>query len=136
MERLHHNGVLIPPRYKGKGLSITVTGRMIKLTTEQEEMAYAWTKKLGTPYVEDPVFIKNFHRDFSRKLGVKVKQGNIDYAEILAVVDKEREHTANLSREEKKKLAAQRKDKRKANKEKFGYAWLDGKRVEISKHKS
>ncbi|MCK4952953.1 DNA topoisomerase I [Candidatus Bathyarchaeota archaeon] len=134
MERLHHNGVLIPPRYEGKELGIKVNGREIKLTTEQEERALAWAKKLGTPYVEDPVFIENFHLDFSRKLGVEVKHENIDYSEILTIVEKEREQKTNLSREEKKKLATQRKIKREANKEKYGYAWLDGERVEISNY--
>jgi DNA topoisomerase-1 len=134
MESLHHNGVLIPPRYKGKGLSIKIDGREVKLTTAQEEMAFAWAKKLGTPYVEDPVFVKNFHHDVSTKLGVTVKQGDIDYSEILIVVEQEREDKAHLSRDEKKRLAAQRKKKRETNKEKYGYAWLDGNRVEISNY--
>ncbi|MFQ6065619.1 MAG: DNA topoisomerase I, partial [Candidatus Bathyarchaeia archaeon] len=55
MKQLHHNGVLIPPRHEGKGLTIKVRKEKIKLTPEQEEMALAWAKKMGTPYVEDPV---------------------------------------------------------------------------------
>ena len=47
MERLHHNGVLVPPKYEGKGLTIKVKGDEIKLTTDQEEMAVAWAKKVG-----------------------------------------------------------------------------------------
>lgn len=134
MERLYHNGVLIPLRYQGRGLRIKIDGREVKLTTEQEEMALAWAKKVGTPYVEDPVFVKNFHRDFSKKLGITVKQGDIDYSEVFAVVEQEREQKANLSRDEKKQLSAQRKTEREANKEKYGYAWLDGNQVEISNY--
>ncbi|GAH02929.1 unnamed protein product, partial [marine sediment metagenome] len=134
MERLHHDGILILPRYEGRGLSIKVNGSEMRLTAEQEEMAFAWAKKLGTPYVEDPVFITNFHHDFFRKLGVEVQHSHIDYSEILTIVEKEREQKVNLSRDEKKKLAAQRKSMREANKEKYGYAWLDGSRAEISNY--
>jgi DNA topoisomerase-1 len=134
MKRLHHNGILVPPRYEGKGLTIKVKGRVIMLTTEQEEMAMAWAKKVGTPYVEDPVFAKNFHSDFSKKLGIKVKPRDVDYSGIIAVVEKERELKASLSREEKKRLAAQRKTAREENKECYGYAVVDGKRMELANY--
>ncbi|MGD8564757.1 MAG: DNA topoisomerase I [Candidatus Bathyarchaeota archaeon] len=134
MKRLQHNGVLIPPQHEGKGLSIKVMGRRIVLTAKQEEMALAWVKKLGTPYVEDPVFIENFHQDFSKRLGVDAKHRDVNYSEVLSLVEKEREEKANMSREEKKRLAAQRKIVREANKEKYGYALLDGERAEISNY--
>jgi len=134
MEKLHHNGVLVPPRYEGKGLTVKVKGKEIRLTTEQEEMAVAWAKKVGTPYVEDPVFSKNFHKDFSEKLGIKVKLGDVDYSEIISLVEKERERKKNLPREEKKRLAAQRKAVREANKERYGYALVDGERMELANY--
>jgi DNA topoisomerase-1 len=134
MEKLHHNGVLVPPRYEGKNLTVKVKGKEIRLTTEQEEMAVAWAKKVGTPYVEDPVFAKNFHKDFSKKLGIEVKPGDIDYSEIIALVEEEREHKKNLPREEKKRLAAERKAVREANKERYGYASVDGERMELANY--
>jgi len=134
MESLHHNGVLVPPRYEGKGFTIKVNGKEVRLTAEQEEMAVAWAKKVGTPYVEDPVFAKNFHKDFSKKLAVKVKPGDVDYSEIISLVEKEREWKKNLPREEKKRLAAQRKAAREANKEHYGYAWVDDERTELANY--
>jgi DNA topoisomerase-1 len=134
METLHHNGVLVPPRYEGKGLTIMVKGKEVKLTTEQEEMAVAWAKKVGTPYVEDSVFAKNFHKDFSEKLGIKVKPGDVYYSKIITLVEKEREWKTSLSKEEKKRLAAERKAVREANKEKYGYAWVDGERTELANY--
>ena len=134
MEQLHHNGVLVPPRYAGKGLTIKVREEKIKLTPEQEEMALAWAKKVGTPYVEDPVFAKNFHSDFSKKLGINVKPGDVDYSEVLSFVEKERACKANLSREKRKQLAAQRKAKREENKERYGYAWVDGVQMEVANY--
>jgi DNA topoisomerase-1 len=134
METLHHNGVLVPPRYEGKGLTVKVEGREVRLTAEQEEMAVAWAKKVGTPYVEDPVFAKNFHKDFSEKLGIKVKPGDVDFSEIIALVEQEREWKKSLPREEKKRLAAERKAVREANKEKYGYAWVDGEKTELANY--
>jgi DNA topoisomerase-1 len=134
MEKLHHNGILVPPRYEEKGLIIKVKGEVIKLTAEQEEMVMAWAKKVGTAYVEDPVFAKNFHRDFSKKLGINVKPGDVDYSDVIAVVEKEREWKASLSREEKKRLAAERKASREKNKERYGYAVVDGERMELANY--
>ena len=91
MEKLHHNGVLIPARYEGKNLTVKVKGNKTRLTTEQVEIAVAWAKKAGTPYVEDSVLAKNFHKDFSEKLGIQVKHGDVDFSEIIAIVEKERE---------------------------------------------
>jgi DNA topoisomerase-1 len=134
MEKLHHNGVLVPPRYEGKGLTVKVKGKEIRLTTEQEEMAVTWAKKAGTPYVEDQVFAKNFHKDFSTKLGIKVEPGDVDYLEIISLVEKEREWKKSLPREEKKRLAAQRKAAREANKERYGYALVDNEQTELANY--
>ncbi|UCE15823.1 MAG: DNA topoisomerase I [Candidatus Bathyarchaeota archaeon] len=134
MEKLHQNGVLVPPRYEGKGLTIKVNGEKITLTPEQEEMAFAWAKKVGTPYVEDSVFAENFHRDFSKKLGISVKLGEVDYSEVISFVEKERDWKANLSREERKQLATQRKVLRETNKERYGYARVDGNQMEVANY--
>lgn len=134
MDTLHHNGVLIPEPYQGKGLTVKVKGKEVKLTTEQEELAVAWAKKVGTPYVEDKVFAKNFHSDFSEKLGIKVKPGDVDFLAIVALVEKEREYKKSLPKEEKKQLAADRKVVREANKEKYGHAYVDGEKMELANY--
>ncbi|UCE43652.1 MAG: hypothetical protein JSV57_04655 [Candidatus Bathyarchaeota archaeon] len=134
MEQLQHRGVLVPPCYEGVGLTIKVEGNRIGLTSEQEEMALAWARKVGTSYVEDRVFARNFHRDFSKKLGVPAEPGKVDYSEVLSFVQRERIRKANLSREERKEQASQRKAQRNANKERFGYAWVDGVKVETANY--
>ncbi|KYH39837.1 MAG: hypothetical protein AYL31_008370 [Candidatus Bathyarchaeota archaeon B26-1] len=98
-------------------------------------MAVAWAKKIGTPYVEDPVFAENFHRDFSKKLGVDVKPEDVDYSEVLHFIEEERARKASLSRDERRRLAAERKARREANKEKYGYAWVDGVRMEVANYR-
>ncbi len=56
----------------------------------------------------------------------------IDFSEILAYLEKEKTAKQNLTKDEKKKLARQRKIQREALKEKFGYAIVDGKKIEIA----
>ncbi|KYH36803.1 MAG: hypothetical protein AYL28_005830, partial [Candidatus Bathyarchaeota archaeon B23] len=134
MRSLRHNGVLVPPRYEGRGLTIGVRGETIRLTPEQEEMAVAWAKKMGTPYVEDPVFAENFHRDFSVKLGMEVKPGDVDFSEVIRHVEEERRWREGLTREERRRLAEERRRLRERNKERYGYAWVDGERVEVANY--
>jgi len=113
-----------------------VKGRKIDLTPEQEEMAVAWVKKLGTEYVNDPVFVRNFFRDFRKTLNIKdkVPPEDFDFSEIKRYIDREREIKQNLSKEAKKKLAQERKAIRETNKEKYGYAFVDDLKVEVSNY--
>ncbi|MBS7619675.1 DNA topoisomerase I [Candidatus Bathyarchaeota archaeon] len=134
MEYLQHNGVLVPPRYKPVGLTITVRGGNINLSPEAEEMAVAWAKKIGTPYVEDKVFAENFHKDFSKKLGVQVNPGDVDYSEVIRFVEEQKAAKNRLSREEKKRQAAERKTLREQSKERYGYAIVDGVKVELGNY--
>jgi DNA topoisomerase-1 len=134
MWQLVHNGVIVPPQYEAQGLSVKIRGIEHKLTPGQEERAVAWAKKIGTPYVEDPVFAENFHRDLGEALGFKVLPGDVDYTDIYKMVLSEREHRQNLPIEEKKRLRDQRKVERETNKERFGYATIDGERCELGNY--
>jgi len=134
MKQLIHNGVMVPPPYEAQGLTVKIKGREHTLTHVQEERAVAWAKKIGTPYVEDPVFANNFHKDFSEVLGFKVLPGDVDYTDIFRMVLAERERRQNLPNEEKKRLRDQRKAEREANKERYGYAVIDGERCELGNY--
>lgn len=134
MKQLIHNGVLFP-KYEAKGFTISYDGKKIKLSPEQEEMAVAWVKKLGTVYVEDSVFVKNFFGDFGAALGLeKVSPEDFDFSEIIKYVEEEKLKKTNMSKEEKKKLTEERKKIREMNREKYGYAIVDGKKVEIANY--
>ena len=132
---LSHNGVNFPPPYEPDGLSITVNGRSVKLTPLAEEMAYQFAKKKDTPYVQDPVFISNFMADFVKQLPAwcqGAKFADFDFSELYAKVDREKADKESMSKEQKKALAASRKEQREALKAKFGRAVLDGKEVDIA----
>lgn len=137
MKQLIHSGVLIPKPYAAKGFHIKIKGEKVALTPHQEEMAVAWVKKLGTDYVNDPVFQKNFFQDFSAALGMKgnpLSPEDFDFSEIINTVERERLIKANLSKEEKKRQAQERKVIREANREKYGYAIVDGIRAEVGNY--
>ena len=134
MKSLVHSGVMVTA-YEPKGYSVRHGGRTIKLTPEQEEMAVAWVKKLGTDYAKDPVFESNFFEDFSKALGIaKAAAKDFDFSEIEATVAKERAAKEAMTKEAKKKQAADRKVVREANKAKYGQAIVDGEAVDLSNY--
>ena len=116
MRRLIHSGILFP-RYEPKGFKISIQGEPVFLSPQQEEMAVAWVRKLGTEYVEDPVFVRNFFRDFSNALGLssKLGPGDFDFSEIVKYVEEDRARKLSMGKDEKKRLAAERKAIREAN---------------------
>jgi DNA topoisomerase I len=126
---LSHFGVSFPEPYKTdpRTSQITIRGEVITMNAAQEEMAVAWAKKIGTPYVEDPVFQTNFLSDFLKLFPEKYR--DVKISEIVFPVLPEK---VELTKEQKKALAAERKAKRLALKEKFGYATVDGVRTEIA----
>jgi len=135
MKQLIHNGILVP-KYEWKGLCISIKGKRVPLTSKQEEMAVAWVKKMGTEYVKDKVFVRNFFKDFCKALGIdeKLRPEDFDFSEIIEYVEKEKAWKESLTKEEKKRLREERKAIREANKEKYGYAIVDGVRMEISNY--
>jgi DNA topoisomerase-1 len=136
LTQLIHNGVVIPEPPPPLGLVLTIRGEPVALTPKQEEMALAWAKKQGTPYVEDRTFIRNFLTDFSKELGLKPRLSldEVDFGPANRVVEKEREAKAQLTKEERKALAAERKVVREALREQYGYATVDGEQVELANY--
>jgi DNA topoisomerase-1 len=136
VKQLVHNGVLVPEPPSPRGLVIMVRGEPVKLTPEQEEMALAWAKKQGTPYVEDPLFVQNFLRDFGEALGIApaLSVEEVDFAPAVDVVLAEREAKARLTKEERKAQAAARKAQREKLREIYGHAMVDGERVEVANY--
>jgi len=135
MKQLIHNGILIP-KYEWKKLFILVKGKRVQLTPKQEEMAVAWVRKMETEYAKDAVFVRNFFEDFCNALGIKEKlrPKDFDFSEIINYLEKEKARRESLTKEERKRLREKRKAVREANKEKYGYAIVDGLRMEISNY--
>lgn len=136
MKQLVHNGVLLPRKYGLQGFPVSFRGKELRLTAEQEEMAVAWVKKLETDYVKDLVFVRNFFRDFAKALNVeeKISPEDFDFSTIREYVERERLRKLNLSRGERKALAEARRALREANRERYGYAVVDGAKVEVANY--
>lgn len=132
---LSHSGVHFPPPYEPTGVSVNVSGSPVGLSALAEEMAYMFAKKKDTPYVQDPVFTQNFVGDFVKQLPPWCKEakfGDIDLSELYRRVDGERQAKEAMTKEQKKAVAAVRKEQREALKAEFGKAVLDGKEVDIA----
>ena len=141
---LEHNGILFPPEYESVGIKIKINGENVSLTLEQEEMVYQWAKKKDAPkpgvtekYVEDPVFQKNFVKDFAKTFNNKfkdLKYADIDFTQSYKLVDKEKEVKELMTKEEKKTLAVERKKIRENMKISYGKAIMDEKEVDIANY--
>ncbi len=136
-KKLEHNGILFPPDFETKKIKIKIKGENVDLDINQEEMVYQWAKKKDTPYVQDKVFQKNFLADFVNTFGSRYKKlelEDVDFKNAFKVVDKEKDAKELLTKEEKKALAAKRKELREEMKEKFGKGKMDGNEVEIANY--
>jgi DNA topoisomerase I len=136
LTQLVHNGILIPKVALPSRLALKIRGELVELGPMQIEMAMAWAKKIGTPYVEDPGFVKNFMRDFSAAFGINppLAVDEIDFGPALEIVQAERLAKEQLTPEERKASAAERKAERERLKELYGHATVDGERVELGNY--
>jgi DNA topoisomerase-1 len=136
LKQLVHCGVVVPEPPPPMGLVITIHGEPVALTPTQEEMALAWAKKQGTPYVEDKTFVHNFMTDFCLAMGYDevLAVDEVDFGPAIQIVEAEREAKSRMSKEERKALAAERKIVREALREQHGYATVNGARTELSNY--
>jgi DNA topoisomerase-1 len=136
LKQLVHNGILVLQVPLPSNVELTIRGERRALSPVQVEMALAWARKQGTPYVEDPTFIDNFLQDFSAALDIAppLTVDEVDFGPLVAHVQAERAAKEQLTREERKELAAQRKAQREQLKEEYGYAIVDDEIVEIGNY--
>lgn len=160
MSSLRHNGIFVPP-YEYKGFTVTVNGQSIKLQEKSEQMAVAWMRRnlSATLTPPDSVFKKNFMKAFLNQLKTENPSASldnfipqylnriehppatlnnsnqtqeIDFSQVTSFIESENAKKEALTKEVKKQQAEERKVKRLEFKEKFGYAEVDGQRLEIA----
>jgi hypothetical protein len=61
---MEHNGVSFPENYKKHNAPIFYMGKQIEVSTFQEELATYWTQTLGTDWLKNPYYKKNFSNLF------------------------------------------------------------------------
>jgi DNA topoisomerase-1 len=154
MKSLVHNGIYVP-QYDYKGFTIKIQGQPIKLSEKTEPMAVAWVRRTLSTTIAPPdtVLKKNFMKEFFDKLkeenptaaflnafaskyldNVADERLNqqIDYTQIKAFILDEKAAKEALTKEVKKQQAEERKVKRLEFKEKYGFAEVDGHKLEIA----
>jgi len=132
-----HNGIAFPDPHVPTGLSVKYMGQELELSPLADEMAYHFAKKKDTPYVQDPVFRQNFMKHFVKELpppANKAKFEDIDFSQFYRRVDQEKARKESMPKEEKKTLAATRKEAREKLKARFGKAVLDGKEIDLANY--
>ena len=160
MKSLRHNGIFVPA-YDYKGFSIKINGQPLKLTPKTEQMATAWIRKTNsTVSPPDQVFKHNFMKEFLNQLKVEnpktyfldsfiskylnaiehspatMNNGQqatqeIDFTQVTNFIESEKAKKEALTKEIKKQQAEERKVKRLEFKERYGYAEVDGQKLEI-----
>ena len=162
MESLKHNGIYVPPydlkgfKIKIQGQTIVLTEK-----SEPMAVAWVRRILSTTISPPDQVFTKNFMKEFFERLkeenpntdyldAFTVKyiesidnpllnqskgerqHGGIDFSEIKKFVLDEKAKKEAITKEEKKAQGEERKVKRLEMKEKFGYAEVDGRQLEVA----
>jgi DNA topoisomerase I len=131
-QTMRHNGVAFPSNYEPSGLEVRVKDNLVKLEPLQEEMLMAWAKKIGTPYVEDPVFQENFLyslRGHWPEIFGGVVITDIDFGGMLRIAESQK--LSNMPPNIRKQVSGERKRVREELKAKYGEAIVDGIPVEI-----
>jgi DNA topoisomerase I len=139
MKSLKHNGIYVP-LYDYKGFQIKIHGKPLKLKNKSEQMASAWVRKNLSASPPDQVFTKNFIREFLEQLKLEnptadlniVSAEDIDFTEVKNYIEKDKADKLALTKEVKKQQAETRKVKRLEFKERFGFAEVDGQKLEIA----
>jgi DNA topoisomerase-1 len=136
LKQLIHNGVLVPDPYTPQGFTLTFRGQTIKLNPLQEEMAVKFAQKFGTAYAEDAKFRSNFMNDFANALQLreKITVEDFDWTPISRWIEGERTRKANMTKEDRKQLTQARKKIREKRKERYGWATVDGVKMEIGNY--
>jgi DNA topoisomerase-1 len=161
MKSLKHNGIFVPP-YDYKGFNAKIQGNTLKLTPKSEQMATAWIRKASsTASPPDNLFKKNFMKEFLGQLKKEnpsagfldafsarylsnidkspaLNNGNqptaeeIDFSQVCNFLAQDKANKEAITKEVKKQQAEERKVKRLEFKEKYGYADVDGQKLELA----
>jgi DNA topoisomerase-1 len=162
MKSLKHNGIFVPTYdYKGFSVKIDDQTVKLTPKSEQMAVAWIRkaTSVLSPP---DNLFKKNFMKEFLGQLKKEnpsatfldaftpkyiasidnpsptMNNGNqpmaqeIDFTQVCNFIEREKAKKEALTKEEKKQQAQERKVKRLAFKEKYGYAEVDEQKLEVA----
>jgi len=159
---IHNGIYVPPYEYKGFSIKIQEHPIKLSQKTEQMAVALVRKEQSASPpdtifyknflqdflkqlKTENPSlsFLNHFHDEYVAKISNAAFTENspnekpearmkMDFSKISTFLEHEKARKLNMTKEEKKQLAAERKARREALKEKFGYAIVDGKKIEVA----
>jgi DNA topoisomerase-1 len=162
MKSLKHNGIYVPPydlkgfsiKIQGRKIKLTEksepmavawTRRLLSTTIVPPDAVFTRNfmgKFLEQIKKENPstTFLAEFSKNYLDRLeSIPVTENNggsqelfIDFTEIKAYILNEKTKKENLTKEEKKKLSEERKAARQKLRDFYGYADVDGQRLEVA----
>lgn len=125
-ETLVHNGVMFPPEYQVHHVPVLYDTKPVELDPRSEEVATFYAKYLGTDYVKNPRFNRNFWRDWRDVLGpdhVIQSFDLVDFTPIHEYLEDQREAKKEVSPEQKETL----KEQKEREEAPYRVAVVDGK---------
>jgi len=162
MKSLRHNGIYVPPYdYKGFSIKVQGHIVGLSPKTEQMALAWV-RKEQSIASPPDKIFFKNFIKEFLEQLksenpnsgflsdfaqqttnmvenADKITEAGkfdeiigIDFSQIKEYLLQEQTKKQNMTKEEKKRLAQERKAKREGLRKICGHAIADGRELEIA----
>ncbi|KAI0244736.1 DNA topoisomerase 1 [Massospora cicadina] len=132
-ETLEHNGVLFPPDYVPHGIKMKYDGKPVALPPAAEEVAGFYAALLESDHAVNPIFQKNFFKDFLKvlkqcKADTPIKEfSRCDFQPMFEYFQAEKEKKKAMTKEEKLEL----KREKEAIEAKYGIALLDGRKEKV-----
>jgi len=117
---LVHEGVRLPEPYQPlpRNVRLIYDGKPIALTPEEEMPALFFAKYIGTPYTENPRFIRNFFADWKKIIGKKHAIQEWDLLDFSRI----KEHLVSKSV----------KKQTNTNDDKYKHCMIDGKKEPVT----
>ena len=131
---LKHNGPYFPQEYVAHGIPVVINGKSIKLPKLAEEYITLYANYLGTDYMKNNRFNKNFLEDFKQFLPNNItlkSMDDIDISDIKNYIDRKKEEKRNMSKEEKTML----KERQDRIEEPYKYCIIDGAQQKVGNYK-
>ena len=104
--KFRHNGPMFPEEYKQHNLPILLNNKILDLTVELEEKFTSYAKYIGTDYLENSKFNKNFYKEIKKDLpNLSFDEFLIlDFSKIIDFHNKLKEDRLSKTKDEKDEL--------------------------------
>lgn len=106
---LQHNGVMFSEPYIPLNIPVLLNGKEMILKPQAEEYALMFAKFIGTDYMENPLFKKNWYTDFVQVLDSNLKHHKLeewDFTSLKNYLVAKQEKNKEMSKEEKERQKA------------------------------